>query len=441
MNPKTVFLVVFMGFCANSFAQEHKALTLSSAIDLSIANSKLLKKNSAQIEATSAAVKEAKQRRLPNASVSGSFLKLGNANVDLKIKNNNPSGPQSSIPKATQAIYGTLNLSLPVFTGGKLKSGIISSELLEKASRLDFENQKEAVINNTIEGYANLFKAIQTVSIVKENLAQSQQRVKEFSDLEKNGLLARNDLLKAQLQSSNIELSLVDAEDNLQLAQLNMNILLGLPTDTQISIDSAGLSFNTKPLPIEDYLREAMINRNDYAANKLRNDAAEIRVKAVKAELLPNLSLTGGYIAADIPKILTITNAMNVGVGVSYNIASLWKTKAGIQQAESLAKQISIQSSIIEDQITMSVSKNYFELISAQKKISVLEIATQQANENFRIVNNKYANSLATLSDLLEAEVSSLQADLNYLFALADGFVAYNHLLESAGLLSKSIFK
>lgn len=441
MNHKTLLLVVFIAFCTQAFAQEHKAISLSSAVDLSISNSKYLQKNAAQIEAATAAVTEAKQRKLPNASVSGSYLKLSAANVDLKVKNNNPSGPPTAIPKVSTAMYGTLNLSLPIYTGGKLKFGIISAELLEKASRLDLENQKEAVINNTIEAYANLFKAAQTVSIVKDNLAQSRQREKEFSDLEKNGLLARNDLLKAQLQSSNLDLALLDAENNLQLAQLNMDILLGLPTDTQLAIDSIGLSFNASAMSIQDYLKAATVNRNDLAANKLRIDAADIAVKSTKAELLPNLSLTGGYIAADIPKVLTVTNAINVGVGVSYNIASLWKNKAKVQQAESQAKQISIQNSIIDDQVTLAVSKNYFDLVSAQKKIQVLQTATEQAKENYRIVNNKYTNSLATLSDLLEADVSNLQANLNYLFAKVDGFVAYNHLLQSAGLLSKSLHK
>ena len=441
MNHKTLLLVVFIAFCTQAFAQERKAISLSSAVDLSITNSKYLQKNAAQIEAATAAVTEAKQRKLPNATVSGSYLKLSAANVDLKVKNNNPSGPPTAIPKVSTAMYGTLNLSLPIYTGGKLKFGIISAELLEKASRLDLENQKEAVINNTIEAYANLFKAAQTVSIVKDNLAQSRQREKEFSDLEKNGLLARNDLLKAQLQSSNLDLALLDAENNLQLAQLNMDILLGLPTDTQLAIDSIGLSFNASAMSIQDYLQAATVNRNDLAANKLRIDAADIAVKSTKAELLPNLSLTGGYIAADIPKVLTVTNAINVGVGVSYNIASLWKNKAKVQQAESQAKQISIQNSIIDDQVTLAVSKNYFDLVSAQKKIQVLQTATEQAKENYRIVNNKYTNSLATLSDLLEADVSNLQANLNYLFAKVDGFVAYNHLLQSAGLLSKSLHK
>ena len=92
---------------------------------------------------------------------------------------------------------------------------------------MDAENDKEGVILNTINAYINLYKASVTVDVVNENLAQSAHRDSVFSRLEQNGLLARNDLLKAQLQTSNIELSLLDAENNLKIANINMNLMIG----------------------------------------------------------------------------------------------------------------------------------------------------------------------------------------------------------------------
>ncbi len=443
MNCKTGGLIMFLFFIiADVSAQIPSVITLTSAIDMSIANSKALKIKTAQIESSTAAITEAKQRRLPNTSVSGSYLQLSSANIDLKIKSNNTTpGQTNEIPKVSKAMYGTFNVSVPLYTGGKINFGIISSQLLEKAAKLDLEVQKEEVISTTIESYANLYKASQAVAIVKENLLQSKQREKEFSDLEKNGLLARNDLLKAQLQSSTIELSLLDAENNLQLANLNMNLLLGLSNENKINLDSASLSAMYNVLTAQDYIQQALSTRNDVKANNLRKNASDINVKSIKAEKLPNLSLTGGYIAAYVPKILTITNAINVGVGFSYNIASLWKTKAKVEQAESQTKQLTLANSILQDHITLEVSKNYFDLIKSQKKIELLKNAIEQSTENYRIVKNKYDNSLSTLSDLLEADVSNLQTKLNYLFAKADAFVAYNRLLQSAGLLSKEFKK
>jgi outer membrane protein len=63
--------------------------------------------------------------------------------------------------------------------------------------------------------------------------------------------------------------------------------------------------------------------------------------------------------------------------------------------------------------------------------------AIEQANENYRITKNKYDNSLVTTTDLLDADVAQLQAQLNYAFAQADAVGAYNKLLQTAGLLTK----
>lgn len=443
MKSKTGGLLMVLFFIvAQLSAQTPDVITLSSAINMSILNSKNLKIKTAQIESSTAAVTEAKQKRLPNTSVSGSYLRLSNANFDLKTKSNNSNpGQQSEMPKVSQAMYGTLNISLPIYTGGKINFGIISSQLLEKAARLDLENEKEEIISTTIEAYANLFKASRAVEIVNENLLQSKQREKEFADLEKNGLLARNDLLKAKLQTSTIELSLLDAENNLQLANLNMNLLLGLPNENKIILDSTSLSKTFNLLSEQEYVVQAINSRNDIKTNNLRKNAADVNVKSIKAEMLPNLSLTGGYIAAYVPKVLTVTNAVNIGLGVSYNFSSLWKTKAKVEQAESQSKQLSLTNSILQDQITLEVSKNYFDFISAEKKTDVLQDAIEQSTENYRIVKNKYDNSLSTLSDLLEADVTNLQTKLNYVFAQVDAFVAYNRLLQSSGILSKEFIK
>ena len=106
-----------------------------------------------------------------------------------------------------QAAYGIANLSLPIFSGFKTQYGIRSSEFLEKAAILDADQDKEAVILNTIDAFSNLYKAKANLRVIQENLAQSRSRDADFANLEKNGLLARNDKLKALLQTANIELN------------------------------------------------------------------------------------------------------------------------------------------------------------------------------------------------------------------------------------------
>lgn len=419
-------------------AQDKRPLSLNEAIDLSIKNSKQLKINRAKIEQASAAVKEALDRRLPDAKVSGSYIYLTNPKIDMKTKSSSSSGNSGGAPKVNQAAYGILNLSMPLYAGGRIRYGVESSKYLAHAAELDAENNKEQVIENTVEAYVNLYKAGAAVNLYNENLLQAQQRVKDFANLEKNGLLARNDLLKAQLQTSNVELALLDARNNWELANVNMNLMLGLPENTVLSPDSAIINQNFSVQTLDEYVQAALKNRKDVEALGLRKQAAEVGVKAVKAERLPSIAATGGYIAADIPKLLTITNAANIGIGVQYDISSLWKNKSKLQEAQGRVNELAATQELVNDNIRLQVNKAYLNWLSSQKKIDVYAKAIEQADENYRIVKNKYANSLATLTDLLEADVAQLQSRLNYSFAKADAVVVYNQLLEAAGLLTQT---
>src|SRR6476620_770846 len=165
-------------------AQKKKTLGLNEAVDLSIQNSKQLKNSEAKIEEATAALKEAVEKKLPDAKVSGSYLRLNSANFDLKTKSNSGgTGNTGESPKVSQAMYGLLNISLPIYSGGRIRYGIESSKFLEQAARLDAEDDKDEVIQNTIEAFANLFKAKTAVMLIKENLSQSQHREKDLGNM------------------------------------------------------------------------------------------------------------------------------------------------------------------------------------------------------------------------------------------------------------------
>ena len=444
-NKIKVLLIICSLFSLQMTAQEKKTLTLNEAIDLGLQNSKLLKINQAKIEEATAATKEAVEKRLPDAKASASYLRVNAVNVELKTKGNSGGSggttPPVEQPKVSQALYGLMNVSLPIYTGGKIRYGIESSKFLEKAAMLDAESDKDEVIQNTIEAFANLFKAKTAVLLVQENLNEAQLRTKELTNMEKNGLLARNDLLKSQLRESNMEYNLSDAENSWQLANVNMNLMLGLPTTTELILDTANLVKKEDNRVLDDFLNAARVNRKDIAAVDLRKKAAESGVKSAKGDLYPSLALTGGYIGLDIPDFLSIPAAMNVGVGVSYNIGSLWKNKAKVQQAEARVKQLTFTEALMDDDMQLELNKSYLSLMTNRKQIQVSAKAVEQAEENYRIVKNKFDNSLATTTDLLDADIAQLQARLSYTLSRADAFVAYHKLLQTAGLLSQELKK
>lgn len=442
MNKRIIYFFTTL-FILNSIttnAQDSsRHLNMQEAIDLAIKNSKQLKIMRAKIDEATAVLQEAQDSRLPDLKISGSYLRVNNPDIKLKTPKDTSasSGNGTAAIKVNQALYGMANFTLPLYTGGRIKYGIESARLLKQASMLDAENDKDEIAFNAIKSYINLYKSFQAIALVKENLQSSQVRDSNFANLEKNGLLARNDLLKSQLQTSTIELSLLDAQTNNKLATVNMNLLLGLPEETALVPDSSFISTKYEVKNFSDYESMALQSRKDVQANGERKKAAATGIKSAKAQAYPTIALTAGYIAADIPKLLTITNAVNVGIGVQYNLASLYKKNTKLMQAKALQAEINASDEILQDGIRSAVNHDYQDFLLSQKKIEVYEKAYEQAKENYRITKNKYDNSLVTITELLDADVALLQSKLNISFGKADAALAYHKLLETTGSLSK----
>jgi len=436
--------IIFLGFDLLpliSKSQDVKPLTLQQTIDLSIKNSNILKAAYARNDEASAQLRQALDNKLPDLSVSGAYLYMANPNIALKTNafssNTDSTGSKKSVPRVNQAMYGIINASLPVYAGGKIRYGIESAKYLQQATMLDGENNKEAVILNAINTYINLYKSAVTVAVVKENLKQSSQQDSVFSRLEENGLLARNDLLKSELHTSNIELSLLDAQSNLKIATVNMDLMIGYPETTILETDSTGFDKNPDVKTIDTYEQLALQNRKDIMALSFRRKAATAAIGIAKADQYPTIALTGGYIAANVPHLISITNAANIGVGLKYNL-SFWKSKADISEAKSREVEIMANEAELADQVKLQVNRDFENFLLSQKKTEVYQKAVIQATENYRITKNKYDNNLVNTTELLDANVSLLQSKINLAVAKADVLLAYSKLLETTGILKNN---
>ncbi len=437
MKHRLLFIIAGIISMQSLLAQQSRTITLKEAIDLTLAYNKNLKTNKTRIEAASLAIKEAYEKKLPEASVSGSYLYLPvQPNINLKT-GSDTGGGGGSTPGVHQAMYGIASVSVPIYSGGRLRYGIESAKYLEQAIKLDADNDRELVIMTVISACINLYKAEQAIVLVKENLQTSRQRVSDLTSLEKNGLLARNDLMKAELQSSNIELTLLDAETNYKLAAVNLNLMMGLPEQTELVPDKTGLALPVSVKTLDEYEQAALQNRKDISAIGFRKKAASVEVKNAMSNYYPTLSFSGGYVAANIPKFITITNAVNLGIGVRYDIASLWKTKTKIQQAKITEQQLQLGEESLNDNVKLQINQAYQSYMLTLKKIDVYEKSVLQAEENYRITKNKFDNSLATTTELLDADVALLQSKLSVTNAKADSFVAYNKILQVSGSINQ----
>lgn len=421
-------------------AGEGRPISLPEAIRLGIQNSSKLQTDSARILQAEAQYEEARDRALPDAAISGQQLFLNQPTVDLKIPipKQGQSGQETSKPAAVEvsrAFIANASASLPLYAGGKIRYGRESARLLRDAARLAAGNDRAAVAYTVAQAYNNVYKASQAIAVIEENLRAARQRDSTFMRLENNGVIPRNDRLKAALQTSNTELQLLEAQSNYAIAQSTLALLLGFPENTDFQVDRAYADIRIPDGSYEAYLQQALSSRQDLKALGYQKQAADIGIKAAKAGYLPTLAATGGYAYIDVPNLLTVTNALNGGLALQYSISSLWKTKSAIHLAQAQQLQAEANTRNLSDAIRLQINSDYQAQQLARRKIAVYEKAEQQAEENARIVKNKYDNGLATVTDLLEADAALLSTRLNVSYAQADAALAYYRLLQTTGIV------
>ncbi|MDO3693417.1 TolC family protein [Wenyingzhuangia sp. chi5] len=433
MKFKILLLSVFVTIGLQS--QSKQSMNLKEAIHIALEQSDMSKIADVKVTTAENEMQVAKNLLYPDAKITGQYAYLTNANIDSKLNDNSSSSGSNSSPNINQLMFGQASVSMPLFTGFKLKNTVQASENNYKAATLNAETKKEEIALSVTQSFINLYKANQTILLIQESLKSAKQRVKDFTSMEQNGIIARNDLLKAQIQESNIEVGLEDAKKTANILNYRLAMMLKLPENTVIDIQSDDLG------KLELVNDNISIERSDLEALDYQYKAAENQIKVAKGNYYPTIGLSGGYVALDLKNALSVTNAMNIGVGVSYDIGSIFKNKSNVKVAKSKAKELEYAIDVQNDAVKVEVENARQEYQLAVKKYTVFTRSEEQSIENYRIVQDKYNNGLADTNDLLEADVDQLQAKLNVTYAKANITEKYYAWLKATGLLINTLEK
>lgn len=377
-------------------------------------------------------VQSAKNNRLPDISLSGQYMHLfTTTNVDIKLPMQSSGGGMGVEPN--QLLLGQASASVPVFAGFKIKNAIKSSELMVDLSNLQIEATKENVVWQAINLYFGLYKTQRSIDVLNENLVRANQRVKDFQNFLDNGIIARNDLLRAKLQASNVQVAIDEAETQYKNINYRLNLLTGQDESKIVHVD------NVETLKTINQNSQDYVNRTDVKSYDVKNQIADSQIKIAKAAYYPQLAVSAGYVAMDIDKVASVTNATNVGVGLKYDLSSLYKNKAEVEiaKAQKLENEMQKETTIDKAKVEMNEAFQKYDL--AKKKNNVYKEAVEQANENYRIVKDKNDNGLADTDDLLEADVQQLQAKINQVVGDADEQLAIYEYYYTTGILLENV--
>jgi outer membrane protein TolC len=436
-NHLILFGVLFLGITSVE-AQEKKSLTLDEAIHLAWEKSNEVNLADAKVATKKYELQSVKNNRYPDLKASAQYQRLTKANIDLKSNSSSDeSSSDTKAPNVDQLFLGQINATLPIFSGFKLQNSIKVSDNLYQAEAANALQTKEETAMQVINYYVNLYKTQKTVELLNENYKSAQQRVKDFTELEKNEIVPKNDLLKTQLQLSKVQLSLDKANSDLNVVNYELGNLLKLNPKTIIEIRESDLTaFEINTIPTDE--NPALENRKDLEALRFQEKASLENIKVARSGYYPSLSLIAGYTTLDLKNVITVQNAMNFGIGLSYNISDIFKNGTEVQVAKSRAEEIQNSEMMLTDYIKVQVQKALEDYDLSVKQNLVYTQAVEQATENYRIIKDKYDNGLSDTNDLLEADVEQLSSKINKTMAKANVIQKYYSLLAVTGQLNQT---
>lgn len=432
INHLFLFGISLIGI-TSATAQEKTNITLDEAVKLAWTKSNELTLANTEVNTKKYELQTVKNNQYPDFKLSGQYQRLTKASIEMA--NADPNA--SPLPAPDQLMLAQATASLPLFAGFKIKNSIIASEHLYQAQNATAAQTKEDITMRVVHYYTALYKAQKTLDLLKENQKSAKQRVTDFIELEKNGIIPRNDLLKAQLLVSRTQLSIDEANNNLNTINYYLTTLLKLNPDTKLTVNESDFfTLKTENAPKSDV--PALENRKDLQALHFQQKASEANIKIAKSAYYPSIALLGGYTALDLKDIVTVKYAMNFGIGLSYDLSGILKNKAQVKVAESKALEVKNTEAILTDRIKIEVQKAIEDYDLAINQNIVYNEAVQQTAENYRIVKDKFDNGLSDTNDLVDADVENLSAKINTAVSKATIIQKYYELLSVTGQLTQT---
>ena len=212
-----------------------------------------------------------------------------------------------------------------------------------------------------------IIKHEQIKKLIEENLRLTQKHLEDTKNFMERNLATRNDLLKLQVQYSNTELQLIEAENNVDIARSNLNKQLNLPLEAGTEIESGKIDTSFNDLNLKDLINEAHANRNDLKSLEYRLEASDKGITAANAGWYPSIYLVGDYYYSKpnqriFPAQDKFKDTWDVGVSLQWDIWNWGFTSSQSTQAEQQKVQVEASLSQLKDAVELEVYQSFLNL-------------------------------------------------------------------------------
>lgn len=315
----------------------------------------------------------------------------------------------------------TAQVSQVVYAGGAIRSGIRMAELDKEMAELDVEKNRQEVRFLLTGYYLDLCKLENQMEVVRQNIALTQKEIEQMKARRGEGTVLQNDITRYEFQLQTLELTLTKLKDASTVINHQLVTTLHLPGQTVIVPDKNELDTEINALSTiaaqETWQQTAADNNLGIRQATVATNLAEQKVKQVKAESLPSVAvvaenqLYGPYTQDLIPKDCNV-NVWFVGIGVKFSLGSLWKNKHNIRKARIEHRQSQEALALVHEEVENGVQANYTNLLTSYTEVKTQKKQVELANQNYSVVQNRYQNDLALLTDMVDASNMKLSAEM-----------------------------
>ena len=327
----------------------------------------------------------------------------------------------------------------PLFAGGGILANYQASKIGEDAAPLEQTAKYQDVVQDVKTAYFDILRAQKIQETARQSVEMLTAHHDVAQDYFKVGMIPKNDLLHAEVELANGKQSLIRAQNAVELAKARFNTILKQKIFTPVEVVDI-LTYHPLNQSFEECLTIAQQNRPELKISALRARQAGKLVNAARSEYFPTLNLVANYGRfGDNPSVSgsDYQNAESwyvMGVA-SWNFWEWGKTRFRVDASRAKENQAIGTARELNDQVTLEIKNAYLILQETEKQIAVWQKVIEQAEENFRISEERYKERVATSTEVLDAQTLLTKAKSEYANALGDYNISYAKLQRAMGTI------
>lgn len=413
-------------------AQESgRKMTLVDAVDIALSANLELQKSRKEIEAAEATKNAQRTFFLPTFNATYQAVR-----TDQQVQ---LGAAISGLGQLRSEYNLTAGFSQPLFQGFALINQYRIADLGLDVAQLNRKLSRLEVIFLAKEAYFQVLKTEKLRQVAADSVKVLESQVEVARNFYEVGMTPLNDLLQTQVELANSRQELIVAQNNLEVAESQFNIVLQRPVNEPVRLLDIQI-FTPLAQELDYYLAEAEKHRLEIRVADLQIQIAEKELGLARKDFYPTVSLEGNYFKRSTKWDLEAQEDILDPDGWSITGVATWdfwqwgRTSFGEREKRSRLSQSKISRDQALFQIRLEVERSYLKARESERNIVTIETAIEQAKENMRITEERYKEQAATSTDILIAQNLLFRTQTNFFNALYDFKIAEAFLQKAIGL-------